>query len=84
MAYSDWFISDGVAIREVRGKLLMVTARGFPSLDAAIQNWEATEVARLRQDLDELGKLVDRALHRMLNALIAPKPEPTRRTDNLP
>ncbi|WP_371785520.1 hypothetical protein [Streptosporangium subroseum] len=54
-----------MALRQVNGKQVTVTAGGFTGIEAAIKDWEAWEAVRQRQSVEELGRLVNAALNRM-------------------
>jgi hypothetical protein len=65
MSVRDWDIVDGVALRQVNGKQVVVTSGSFITIEAAIKDWEAREALRQRQSVEELGRIVDAALDRM-------------------
>jgi hypothetical protein len=65
MSVRDWDIVDGVALRQVNGKQVVVTSGSFINIEAAIKDWEAREALRQRQSVEELGRLVNAALDRM-------------------
>ncbi|MBG0831137.1 hypothetical protein HS041_25585 [Planomonospora sp. ID67723] len=72
MALKDWAIIDSgrVATRAVNGTTVTVMCGTFPSLEAAVKDWESREAARLAHDLQELGRLVDGALDRLKHSRV--------------
>lgn len=65
MALRDWDIVGRVALRQVNGQTVVLTPGRFATIEAAIQDWEDRERARMDHDLKELGKLVDGAMTRI-------------------
>lgn len=65
MAVRDWHILGDMAIREANGQDVRVTTGGFPTIHAAIEDWETRERARQARDLRELSRLVDSAIARL-------------------
>ncbi|GAA4193005.1 hypothetical protein GCM10022252_35330 [Streptosporangium oxazolinicum] len=65
MAVRDWHIFGDMATREANGQDIRVTTGNFPSIYAAIEDWETRERARQARDLRELSRLVDSAIARL-------------------
>ncbi|WP_371780388.1 hypothetical protein [Streptosporangium subroseum] len=68
MSLRDWDIVGGVALRQVNGQQITVTAGSFTSVEAAIKDWEAREAVRQRQSVENLGRLVTVALNRIVRS----------------
>lgn len=84
MAVRDWHILGDMATREANGRDVRVTTGNFPSIHAAIEDWEARERARQARDLRELSRLVDSAIARLQAYHGAGRDGPTPNGDHRP
>ncbi|GAA4180194.1 hypothetical protein GCM10022252_02690 [Streptosporangium oxazolinicum] len=75
---SGWHILGDMATRWDNGRDVRITKGDFPSIQAAIENWEAGERARQARDLREMGRLVDSAIARLQRHLDAERRDPPR------
>jgi hypothetical protein len=65
VAPGEWVIIGTAAVRDMPGRFVIVSVGAFPTIQAAIEDWERQEAARQTADLQQLGVLVDRAMKRL-------------------